>query len=57
MGAVVAGGGGAVVWGLPEKKLGTGGGARGMAEAAADRWWGVVLGWAGRRFGRWWLAA
>ena len=66
MGAVVAGGGGAVAWGSPEKKLGTGG-PRGMAGAAADRRWGVFSGRAGRRtagrgrrgrlFGRWWLAA
>ena len=41
MGVVVAGGGGAVAWGSPEKKLGTGEGARGMAGAAADRRWGV----------------
>ena len=40
---MVAGGGGAVAWGSPEKKLGTGG-ARGMAGAAADRRWGVVSG-------------
>ena len=41
------------------------GGPRGMADAAADRQWGVFLGRAGRRtaggggllFGRWWLAA
>ena len=39
----------AVGWGSPEKKLGTGGGgARGMAGAAADRRWGVVSGRAGR---------
>ena len=51
-------------WGSLEKKLGGGGaGARGMAGAAADRRWGVVSGrtgrrgGAGRRFGRWWLAA
>ena len=48
MGAVVAGGGGAVAWGSPEKKLGTGG-PRGMAGAAADRRWGVFSGRAGRR--------
>ena len=48
--------GGAVAWGSPEKKLGTRG-PRGMAGAAADRWWGVFSGWAGRLFGRWWLAA
>ena len=67
MGAVVAGGGGAVAWGLPEKKLGMGRGARGMAGAAADRRCGVFLGRVGRRtagrrrqgrlFGRWGLAA
>ena len=45
---MVAGGGGAVVWGSPEKKLGTGG-PRGMAGAAADRRWGVFSGRAGRR--------
>ena len=40
----------AVGWGSPEKKLGAGGGggARGMAGAAADRRWGVVSGRAGR---------
>ncbi|TKW71129.1 MAG: hypothetical protein DI610_11610 [Staphylococcus hominis] len=48
VGAVVAGGGGAVAWGSPEKKLGTGG-PRGMAGAAADRRWGVFSGRAGRR--------
>ena len=48
VGAVVAGGGGAVAWGSPEKKLGTGG-PRGMAGAAADRRWGVFLGRAGQR--------
>ena len=63
---MVAGGGGAVAWGSPEKKLGTGG-PRGMAGAAADRRWGVFSGRAGRctagrrrrglLFGRWWLAA
>ena len=37
----------AVGWGSPEKKLGGGEGARGMAGAAADRWWGVVSGRAG----------
>ena len=40
--------------------MAAGGGARGMAGAAADRRWGVVSGRAGRRgrlFGRWWLAA
>ena len=31
----------AVGWGSLEKKLGAGG-PRGMAGAAADRWWGVV---------------
>ena len=41
--------GGAVAWGSPEKKLGMGGGPRGMAGAAADRWWGVFLGRARRR--------
>ena len=46
MGAVVAGGGGAVAWGSPEKKLGTGG-PRGMAGAAAYRGWGVFSGRAG----------
>ena len=56
VGAVVAGGGGAVAWGSLEKKLGTGG-PRGMAGAAVDRRWGVVSGRAGRLFGRWWLAA
>ena len=40
--------GGAVAWGSPEKKLGTGG-PRGMAGAAADRRWGVFSGRAGRR--------
>ena len=40
---MVAGGGGAVAWGSPEKKLGTGE-PRGMAGAAADRRWGVVSG-------------
>ena len=45
---MVAGGGGAVAWGSPEKKLGTGG-PRGMAGAAADRRWGVVSGRAGWR--------
>ena len=45
---MVAGGGGAVAWGSPEKKLGTGG-PRGMAGAAADRRWGVFSGRAGRR--------
>ena len=47
MGAVVAGGGGVVAWGSPEKKLGTGG-PRGMAGAAADRRWGVFSGRVGR---------
>ena len=47
MGALVAGDGEAVAWGLPEKKLGTGG-PRGMAGEAADRWWGVFSGRAGR---------
>ena len=63
MGAVVTDGGGAVAWGSPEKKLGTGG-PRGLAGAAADRRWGVVSGQVGRCtagrgrwFGRWWLAA
>ena len=66
MGAVVAGGGGAVAWGSPEKNLGTGG-PRGMAGAAADRRWGVFSGqagwrtasrgWQGLLFGRWWPAA
>ena len=37
---MVTGGGGAVAWGSPEKKLGTGG-PRGMAGAAVDRRWGV----------------
>ena len=32
-----------VAWGSPEKKLGAGE-PRGMAGAAADRWWGVVSG-------------
>ena len=45
---MVAGGGGAVAWGSPEKKLGTGG-PRGMAGAAEDRQWGVFSGWAGQR--------
>ena len=40
---MVTGGGGAVAWGSPEKKLSTGG-PRGMAGAAADRRWGVVSG-------------
>ena len=57
VGAMVAGGGGAVVWGSPEKKLGTGGGATGMVGAAVDRRWGVFSGRAGRLFGWWWLAA
>ena len=48
MGAVVTGGGWAVVWGSSEKRLGTGG-PRGMAGAAADRQWGVFSGRAGRR--------
>ena len=38
----------AVGWGSPEKKLGRGGGARGMAGAAADQRWGGVSGRAGR---------
>ena len=49
--AVTGGWGGvhwAVGWGSPEKKLGGGGGARGMADAAADWRWGVVSGRAGR---------
>ena len=45
---MVAGGGGAVSWGSPEKKLDTGGGARGMTGAAVDRQWGVFSGRAGR---------
>ena len=56
MGAVVANGRGAMAWGSPEKKLGTGG-PRGMARAAADQGWGLFLGRAGRLFFRWWLAA
>ena len=46
---MVAGGGGAVAWGSPEKKLGMGGGPRGMAGAAVDWRWGVFSGRAGRR--------
>ena len=42
------GGGGALVWGSPEKKLGTGG-PRGMGGVAADRRWGVISGRAGQR--------
>ena len=40
--------GGAVAWGSPEKKIGTGR-PRGMAGVAADRRGGVFLGRAGRR--------
>ena len=40
----------AVAWGSPEKKLDAEG-PRGMAGAVADRRWGVVSGWAGRRGG------
>ena len=43
VGVEVAGGGGAVAWGSPEKKLGKEG-PRGMAGAAADRRWGVFSG-------------
>ena len=48
MGAVVAGGGGVVAWGSPEKKLGIGG-PKGMTGAAANQRWGVFSGQAGRR--------
>ena len=40
--------GGAVAWGSPEKKLGTGRGRTGMAGAAADRRWGVFSGQVGQ---------
>ena len=40
-----------MAWGSPEKNLGTWGGARGMAGAVADRWWGVDSRRAGRRRG------
>ena len=54
---MVAGGGGEVAWGSPEKKLGTAG-PRGMAGAVADRLWGVFLGRAGRHTtGRGWRGA
>ena len=66
VGAVVASGGGAVVWGSPEKKLGTGG-----LEGWPGRWrtgggecfqggrGGAppAVGGGVRLFGRWWLAA
>ena len=39
-----------MAWGSSKKKLGTGE-PSGMAGAAANRWWGVFSGWAGRLFG------
>ena len=51
MGAMVAGGGGALAGGgvgIAEEKAWHGG-PTGMAGAAADRWWGVFSGRAGRR--------
>ena len=53
VGAVVDDGGGAVVWGLPKKKLGMEG-PRGMVGAAGDRRWGVFLGRVGRRWATVW---
>ena len=66
VGAVVAGGGGAVAWGSPEKKLGTGGlegwpGRRrtGGGECFRGGRGGAppAAGGGGLLFGRWWLAA
>ena len=66
MWAVVAGGGGAVAWGLPEKKLGTGGlkGWPGRRRTGGGEWFQGGRGGAppaagdgGLLFGRLWLAA
>ena len=66
MGAVVAGGGGAVAWGSPEKKLGTGGleGWPGRRRTdGGECFWGgrggapLAAGGGGLLFGRWSLAA
>ena len=65
MGAVVAGGGGAVAWGSPEKKLGTGGleGWPGRRRTGGGDYFqggrggaSLAAGGRGLLFGWWWLA-